>query len=208
MKRASLFLAIVFLLTACSSSAFGIGDVSGNVYKNAFFGVMCELPDGWEVYDEEQISEMTAAVQDMFSDTEAVQKALDDGGSFYDLYTASEETLQQINVVLGKMPIAEQLAIKAGGVETVMEAAISQMGEALAGTPMEDAEIELKYVEFMGETLPCMEWYVEQETEAGPIPTYRKQFILSGGSYNMTITCTSYLEDTTDEMLEMFSLTE
>ena len=75
----------------------------------------------------------------------------------------------------------------------------------LKGTPFENAEITTEEADFCGEKVTCVRWFTEQESPYGTVSVYKQQVYLVQGSYNMTITLTTYLEDTTGELMKRFS---
>lgn len=203
---AALLVALLLFVTACGASQqpFEAGTVTEDAYRSTFFNLTFDLSENWDALDEDEIAEVTSAVQDMFSDTEDVKHVLDSGGTFYDLYAINQEEMQQVTIVVAKLQAADRVKMKTGGDKALLEDVANGLPDALAGTPMEDAQIALGETTFMGETVSCIDWYLEQMSEYGAYDSFQKQLMLVSGSYSMTITVTSYFEDTTQEILTRF----
>ena len=192
---------------ALEERAVSLGVVEGNTYTNAYAGFGCTLGEGWVVLPAEQLQELPAVVQDAMAGTE-LGDAMKDVQQFTDMMAENAAELVNMNVLFQKLSLQERLAYKLLSEEMIIDQTLEQkdtMIEAYAAAGMNVTSIEKAAVTFLGEE----HFALKTVAETQGIPCYMLQlFNYDRGEYSVTITLTSFLEDNTASMLELFYAVE
>lgn len=184
-----------------------LGVVEGSTYTNTYAGFGCTFGDGWSIMPADQLQELPALVQDAVEGT-AVGEAMQDVQQFTDVLAENMDTLTSINVLFQKLGMQERLAYMLLSEEDILDATLEQkdaMIEAYAAVGMEVSSMEKATVTFLGEE----RFALKTVSETQGVPCYTLQvFDYSLGEYSVTLTVTSYIEDNTESMLELFYAVE
>ena len=146
-------------------------------------------------------------VQDAVEGT-AVGEAMQDVQQFTDMAAENAELVTNMNVLFQKLGMQERLAYMLLNEEDVVDATLSQkdlMIEAYTAMGLNVSSMEKVSVNFLGEKHFALKTVAETEG----IPCYMLQvFRHDLGEYMVTMTLTSFLEDNTESVLELFYAVE
>lgn len=128
------------------------GKKTANMYLNEYFDICLEMPDAnWVILNDEQLSQQLQIVQAVMDDN-GVKNLMDQGGIYYDLYAVNQQTNDNINITLQKIPYGQAAA--AGGSEmekTLLEVIGVQAGTAYEQMGLQGFGYEVGTVNFRGE---------------------------------------------------------
>lgn len=192
---------------ALEERPLALGVVEGDTYTNTYAGFGCTLGSGWTIIPADQLQELPVIVQDAVEGT-AVGEAMQDVQQFTDMAAENAELVTNMNVLFQKLGMQERLAYMLLNEEDVVDATLSQkdlMIEAYTAMGLNVSSMEKVSVNFLGEKHFALKTVAETEG----IPCYMLQvFRHDLGEYMVTMTLTSFLEDNTDSMLELFYTVE
>lgn len=181
--------------TSASSAATDsiTGTVSGDTYKNEFFGVQYTLPTGFTFFDDAKLAELNGAAMT----TEEAVKALQAGAEYYDAAAASEAgPTVTISILYAGTPEAK--ALDAAG---FVEAMAKSTDTAATGVTVKDAQAGAYQNGQTGEEYPALKRTVENQGQ-----TYAQEIIVvKAGDYFLAATATSSNEADLDSVLCNFS---
>ena len=208
-KLAVLFLALCLLLAvsgcrklgqiadAVDAKPFSIGTVEGNRYVNDFISLQCELDDEWDIYTHEQLAQLSGVVSDMFTDEE-VRELVEDSSSVFVYYAENLQTYASVNITVSN---TESYGAALTDHDELVDAISEQMPEMLAQSYMEDIVCKPDTFSFCGED----EYGIYISATAYGLPMYERQVIIVEGTYTIALTVCTYMEDTTMDLLKLFS---
>ena len=192
---------------ALQERALSLGVVEGNTYTNAYAGFGCTLDEGWIVLPADQLQELPAIVQDSVSGTE-IGEAMADVQQFTDMMAENADQLTNMNVLFTKLGLQERLMYQVLSEEDVLDATLTQkdaMIEAYTAMGMNVTSMEKVTVTFLGQE----RFALKTTAETQGVACYMLQvFAYDLGEYSVTLTLTSFLEDNTESMLELFYAVE
>ncbi len=181
-----------------------LGRIQGGIYTNEYIGLACELDSTWEFYTAEELQELPDNIAELMEGTE-LGEGIDQIQQIMDMQAECVNDMTGINILYQKLSMQERLAYMAIDEQALIELTISQQGDmitesyAQAGIIVE--EMSPKTVTFLGEErtvlltkakIQEMDYYVLQI------------FNYDLGQYSATITCSSFVEDKTEELLDLF----
>lgn len=181
---------------------FGTGKIDGKIYVQEFFGFSIELDDGWEFADEESMKSLSNEVSNAGS--ESIKEAVDNGTSYLDMYAENSATFQNLNTTITKISMQEALRFTVDP-DSVISLMLEPLKEEIAKVGLTDAEVKQDEIEFMGETVSCIRILSYPEAYGGDVGVFQTQVYFQEGTYLCTLTATSYLEDSTEDVLAMCS---
>ena len=200
---AALALVLALSLTACGAGSrkFERGVVDGQTYTSEFLGLTCTVPAEFSYLADAEIAELNNIAADTLSDTDLAQQLqdnLENGSQIQDMYAMTDGGLQTINVLLSK--------VDAQGAEVDMAAyadlGMEQSKTAYQSMGMTDVEASRETVTFMGQPYEGIRLTA---TYDGNAPIYCVQVCMQEGDYVCVVTFTSYIEDTTADMMGYFT---
>ena len=200
---AALALVLALSLTACGagSKKFERGVVDGQTYTSTFLGLSCTVPAEFSYLTDAEIADINNIAADTLSDTELakqLQDNLENGSQIQDMYAMTEGGLQTINVLLSKVSEKGAAVDMAAFADLGME----QIKTAYQSMGMTDVEASRETVTFMGQQYEGIRLTA---TYDGNAPVYCVQVYMQEGDYVCVVTFTSYIEDTTADMMGYFS---
>ena len=200
---AALALVLALSLTACGagSKKFERGVVDGQTYTSTFLGMSCTVPAEFSYLTDAEIADINNIAADTLSDTELakqLQDNLENGSQIQDMYAMTEGGLQTINVLLSKVSEKGAAVDMAAFADLGME----QIKTAYQSMGMTDVEASRETVTFMGQQYEGIRLTA---TYDGNAPVYCVQVYMQEGDYVCVVTFTSYIEDTTADMMGYFS---
>lgn len=188
---------------AVQENNLALGVVEGNTYTNTYAGIGCQLDSTWTVYPADQLQEMPSTVKDMMEGSELAE-AMENVTQFTDMFAENVELLCNMNVLFQKLELNQRIAYSMMDEEEVLEATLEQkdkMIEAYAQGGINVETMEIVTVTFLGQE----HYALKTVAETQGVAYYCLQvFDFWLGSYSVTITFASFVEDSTESMLELF----
>lgn len=175
---------------------FEIGTVSGGKYENKFFGIGCELDSGWTYAAEEELLAQTDIVAEQFTDEE-LREQLKSADMFYDMMATSNDGYSNINVVV------QNIGVMYGALyseEDILQENIEELPGQVADAGMEVKTCEKISIQFAGTERNAIAMHSIYEG----IDVYQNVVIIKNGSYVGIITVTSFMEDITAAVANLF----
>lgn len=213
-----LTLAIVALPVCSGVTAFAasdtqpnmsLGSIDDGVYSNEYAGIACALDENWVYYSAEQLQALPENVRELFSDSELADQ-IADSTVFADLQAENAEALIGVNINFTKLSIMQRLAYSLASEEDVIDATLQaqkdMMISAYAQAGILVSSMEKVAVTFLGQEHFALKTQAVIQTEDGTqIPYFFLQIMdFKLGTYGMTLTATSYVEDNTQSVLDLF----
>ena len=226
MKRVLvLFLILAMLLAGCGTSApessgagtveptsesaapaetpVTMGRLEGGSYINDYTGYACELDSNWTFYSAEELQELPNNVNELITDTEMAD-VIGDGPQFTDMMAENVNDMITINALYQQHTLQERLGFAMLTDAELIDGTLEQqdmMVEAYAQAGMDVESMERVTVTFLGEEREALRTV---GTVAGA-PFYMVQiFEYHLGQYSVTLTINSYMEDKTQQTLDLF----
>ena len=180
-----------------------LGRMDGGVYTNTYAGFGCELDANWSFYTAEELQELPENIQEVLADTD-LGNAIDDYQQIMDMSAENVNDLTIMNVLYTKQPMNERLVNMTRTEKETLEASLGQydmLADAYLAAGIELVNMEVIPVTFLGEdhyalkstaVTQGVDYYILQ------IQNYKL------GSYGITLTVGSYIEDKTEDLLDLF----
>lgn len=175
---------------------FDIGTVSGGKYENKFFGFGCDLDSSWTYASEEELVSMLDTTTDQFTD-ENYREQLKNADMFYDMMVQSGDGYANVNVVV------QNIGVMYGALyseEEIAKANAEELPDQVASAGMEVQSCELTTVQFAGAERNAVSIHSIYEG----YDLYQLAVIVKNGSYVGVVTITSFMEDITSNIAELF----
>ena len=183
-------------------AGFGTGTLNGNTYESEFFGFRIELDDSWEFEDRDSLNTISSSIDEIATDE--IKEALDSGVAYIDMLAQNTTTYENINVAITKLPVNEALMFQVQ-LDSYMQNFMDTVRTELDAMGFMDIEMQLNQIEFAGKTVPSLKIKSYPEMYEGELAVYQTQIMIVNGSYMCNVGCTSYNEDTTDDLLSYCS---
>ena len=180
-----------------------LGRLEGGVYTNTYAGYGCELDANWVYYSAEELQALPENINELLADTDLAD-SMEDVFQIMDMKAENAQDLTTINVLYTKLGLEERLAYMVLSEEAFVDAVLAQkdtliQGYAQAGIDV--SSMEKTQVTFLGET----HYAVHTQAATQGVPYYILQvFDYTLGQYGVTLTLSSYVEDITQELLNLF----
>lgn len=184
-----------------------MGRMEGGVYTNEYAGFACRLSEDWIFYAAEELQDLPDNVAEVLEGSE-IGDAMADVQQFTDMMAENANDLTNMNVLYQKQDLQTRLTMAILSEEQVIDATLGQSAsieEAYAQMGMTNISLEKVTVTFLGRE----HFALRTQAELQGIPVYMLQLMdYSRGAYAITTTLTSYMEDKTESMLELFYAVE
>lgn len=180
-----------------------MGRLEGGTYTNAYAGYGCEMGEDWTFYGAEELQELPENVKEAIADTE-IGDLMEDVSQFTDMMAENVDQMLTVNVLYQKHTMQERLAFSMMSEEELIDGTLEEqdmMIAAYAQAGMNVESMERITVTFLGEERAALRT-VGTVTD---VPFYMVQiFDYHLGQYSVTLTANSYLEDNTQQILDLF----
>lgn len=189
--------------TEAADTPVSLGRMEGGVYTNSYAGFGCTLDSAWSIYGAEELQELPDNVAEVLKDSE-IGEAMSGMEQIVDMMAENQELLSSMNVNYQKLEPDVRLAYALMTDEQIVDAVLEQsqmLIDTYTQAGMDVTLLEKTTVNFLGEER------VAVRTEGS---MYGADFFMiqvfnyHAGSYSVTLTLTSYIEDHTAEMLALF----
>lgn len=183
-------------------TSVSMGRMEGGTYTNEYMGFAMDLDSTWTYYAAEELQDLPDNVKELLEGTE-VGDAINPLSQFTDMMAECVEKMATVNVLYQQMDMQTRLAYAMLSQEEILDAALSQKDmliSAYTQMGMEDITVEKVPVTFLGEE----QFAMKTTAMTQGVPTYILQvFDYHLGQYSVTVTFTCYLEDITQQLLDM-----
>jgi len=189
-------------------NAFSLGSLEGGIYTNTYAGFGCQLDSTWTYKSAEELQELPEAITDALNDTIG-EDLLAQHPTITDMMAENADTLANINVGYTYLTVAARVAYAMMSDEELVDMTLGSSKDIMLASyeaiGLEDITIEKTTATFLGEErvalkthglISGMDYYILQV------------FDYSLGAYGVTITASSILEDSTQDLLNLFYAVE
>lgn len=167
-----------------ASGKFIPATVNGNVYESDFFGVKIEFPEEFTLLTPEQIEQITGNAVDL--------EALENGESYYDLYTTTPAGYN-INGIVSKYD---------GDIEKFLPLIKQQIVDMLTESGLTVKSCEISEFSISGKEVSGLEYVYEYSG----VEFLCTQFYVQKDGYYACYTLTAFNKNDIDNMMGMFSI--
>ena len=203
MKRIALLLVFVMalLLVSCSGNndvrgeVIELGSTSDNKYENKFFGIGCKLNDDWTFLSNGEIREMNDITNDMGDDEMA--STLETAEIIYDMSAVKSNSSGNIVINIENLGIISSATMKEEEYAAASIEGVKSTFEELQATNINAKEDS---VTFAGINHAA----IKVNCEISGIKVYQTVVCYKKEKYMACIAITSYVTDTTNDMLSYF----
>lgn len=175
--------------------AIEYGEMRDSVYENAFFGFGCTLDDSWTVPSQEMIDNRASTEEVVIG--EVFPEAGDPASlltlSHYDMDVLSESSAANINIIL-------ESSVQDYNEEVYTDSSIAPLIQALEMMDAQKISVGKAKITFIGEERFGLSIYFELDDTA----VYQKIIYLAKGQQLACIGVASYIDDRTNELIELF----
>lgn len=181
-----------------------MGYMEGNTYVNEYAGYAVDLSGSWTISPAEVLQELPENVEELIRGTELGENhsALE---QFTDILAENADTLQTMNLLYRKVSLQERLGYAIMSEQEILEGILEmqdQLIEAYTQAGILVEKMEIVDVTFLGQARKA----IRTTSTIQEVPYITLQlFDFDKGQYALTLTLASYMEDTTETMLELFS---
>ena len=187
--------------------ALSIGRIEGGVYTNEYIGIGCEMDENWSIYSAEELQQLPGNVQELMEGSDMAE-AMESYPQIFDMQAENVNDLLSVNVVYTKVGMQERLMYATMSEEDVIDTVLAQSDMIIQS--YEQAGMTIKTMEKIKVTFLGEEHFATYtEAESQGVPIYMVQLMnYHLGAYGVTMTCTSYMENNTQTILDMFYVVE
>ena len=180
-----------------------LGRMEGGVYTNSYTGYGCTLDSSWSFYTAQELQELPENTQEMFSESE-LGKAMANYPQITDMLAENTTAQTTINVVYTQIPVKEQLGYAILTEDEIIDYTLRQKDLMISSYEQAGimvSSIEKAHVSFLGEDRVAM----KTVASIGGVPYYILQIQdFQLGAYCVSLTLSSFTEDHTESLLELF----
>lgn len=176
------------------------GSTVGGVYENAFAGIGCRLDETWTYLSDEEILAQNEIVIDSIDDEE-LARLLSSKSTFFDMLATSEEGLATVNVV------AENLGLLYGSVldtGSYVDIALKSFESNSASMGLTVSSCEKRSFDFCGKSTDGISLSGTINIEGVDVEMFERIACVKAGSYMFVVTACTYVEDNTEDVLNLF----
>ena len=180
-----------------------LGRMQGGTYVNEYIGLACDLDSTWEFYTAEELQELPTTAAELFEDTE-LGEYLDSTTRIMDMQAECPNDLTTMNVLYQKMDMQQRLAYAMATEEEIIDSTLAEsdlLVDSYNQMGLEVVDMTKKQVTFLGEE----RYAIHTVAKIGEVDFYALQLCdYHLGQYAITITLSSYMEDKTEDVLNLF----
>ena len=189
---------------AKTPDSISLGRMEGGVYTNTYAGIGCNLDESWTYRSAKELQELPEDISEMMEGSD-VEDLLSEYPSITDMMAENAETFANINVLYTYLPLTERLAYKlmddATLIDTTLENGEATLRSTYEAMGLENITFEKSTVTFLGENRTALKTH---GTVSGMDYYILQVFDYTLGAYGVTITASCLMEDTTQDMLNLF----
>ena len=174
-----------------NNEKFQIGEIKGDTYENKFFGIKCEIDNGWTFSTKEEIAELNNFTMDYLP--EDLVEYYENSTNFIDMYASREQSFDNINISASKLSKSE---IESFDAKKNFEQAIPSLEETFENMGYTDCEFDIIKTTVDGVEYDAYRCTAQLET----LSLYQEQIAVIRNGYLVTITVTTYDVDTCSDV--------
>jgi len=181
-----------------------LGVMEGGTYENTYIGYGCTLGEGWVYKTAEELQDISGMTQEILDGTD-IGDQVDAYSQITDMFAENLDLLMNINILYSRLTPQQRLVQFALTEEQMVDATLEQ--KDLLVTSYSQAGIEVSTLEkvtvtFLGQERTA----IHTEATIDGVNYYILQLFEMdlGGSYYVTLTLSSFVEDNTVSMLDLF----
>ena len=184
---------------------FDIGSVDSDVYQNEFFNIKVTAPEDLTFLDSATIAALGQATADDFANSDSkmahlTADAISSGATITDFYLSDENMLTTVN-----FNISSGKGLKVSDMDALLDATIPVLEETFSANPnLSNVKCVRSTTTFLGEEVSCLMTTADvavSETES--VQMFVKQVEMIKDGYVGCITCSTYFDDDTDDLLAL-----
>lgn len=187
-----------------SEENISMGEYAGGKYENKYFGVGCDLGDGWTYASRDELLTLAGIVSDQVG-SEDFSKQLEKTGVFYDMMAQNLNEGSNINVTVENIGTVYGVLLDE---KQIVENNLKALPDTMKSAGMEVSEIEAVELDFAGQKHHGIHMKSTIAAEGVEVEVYQTLVMIKKGAYLMNCTATSYGTDTSGEMLKSFYVIE
>lgn len=184
-----------------------LGRLEGGTYTNSYAGYGCQLDESWVYYSAEELQTLPDNVEELLADSELAED-MAQMSQIMDMQAENADELATINVLYSKLGLQERLAYMVLTEEQVIDSVLEQkdmLVQSYTQMGMEVSSLEKVQVEFLGQE----HWAMKTQAMTQGVPYYTLQIMdYAAGQYGVTLTVSSFVEDKTQQLLDLFYAVE
>ena len=180
-----------------NNEKFQIGEIKGDTYENKFFGIKCEIDNGWTFSTKEEIAELNNFTMDYLP--EDLVEYYENSTNFIDMYASSEQSFDNINISAHKLSKSE---IESFDAKKNFEQAIPSLEETFENMGYTDCEFDIIKTTVDGVEYDAYRCTAQLET----LSLYQEQIAVIRNGYLVTITVTTYDVDTCSDVFGFLTI--
>ena len=184
-----------------------LGRLEGGTYTNSYAGYGCQLDESWVYYSAQELQTLPDNVEELLADTELAE-GMAQITQIMDMQAENADELATINVLYTQLGLQERLAYMVLSQEEVVDSVLAQkdtLVQSYAQMGLEVSSIEKVQVEFLGQEY----WAMKTQAMTQGVPYYTLQIMdYTVGQYGVTLTVSSFVEDKTQQLLDLFYVVE
>lgn len=184
-----------------------LGRMEGGIYTNEYAGFACNLDSNWTYYSAEELQELPENTKELFEGT-AVGDSVEGLEFISDMMAENVNDLTTMNVLYQKLSLQERLLYTAMTEEEIADATLAQSDaliESYTQAGMDVTSMEKVTFSFLGEEHTG----IRTLGSTNGVDFYILQvFDYHAGQYAVTLTLTSFVEDKTESLLDLFYAVE
>ena len=185
-------------------SNLSLGRMEGGTYVNEYMGIQCKLDSSWTFYTAKELQQLPEQLDEATKGTE-LNEIMADVEVFTDMMAENVTDLVTINVVYQKLTMSERLAYAVTSEEDVVAQLLEEeqvMSEYYSAAGITLHSMEKVKVTFLGDE----HFALLSTCSIQDVPYYTLQ-LFNGtlGEYSVTLTLASYVEDNTQNLLDLFN---
>lgn len=188
---------------AQTEDSLGMGTLEGGSYVNSYAGFAIDLDESWVFRGAEELQDLPETVWSAM-DGSQLAKEMEGVEQFTDMQAENAALMGSVNVVYSKQDLASRLAFQVMSDEEVVDGTLSQqdlMKEAYTQAGIEVSAMEKVKVTFLGRDT----WALKTTAKIQDLDYYALQlFNYRAGAYGVTLTCSTFVEDRTEELAGLF----
>lgn len=175
------------------TSEFTVGEIGESSYKNTFFDVAFDAPDGWLVANKDQLAQISHLTSDNISDS-AVKEALESGQTRTLFFAQESSGNNNLNLVSSKSANGTEV-----GANEIVDNLVPQLKPMYESQGYSDLTITKESVKFTGTDTPAIKIVGKYNGK----DIYQTQVVIVNGSYQGILTATSFGNDGNQGLLDL-----
>ena len=191
-----------------TDALFNIGEIQDTDYVNDFFNLKYTGNAGWRLLNEEQLATISSSIKDVLTN-ESAKAAIESGKTSIIMYAVSEDAKQNLSLMVEKHDVNNT---QDADMDAFIDKSVESLSASLPAQGFRDLEVTKTDITFCSEPAKAIKIKAKYDVKAadGSENTEEKEIYetmvyVFRGSYSGCVTASSFDEDKTGEVLDMFS---